>query len=98
MLSLAPSHWLVDLVQTRPSVTPTVKDLAIASFLDSAYFAVVDARAQHKKDGTPFLRARLRDSTGVIEAVAWDNFDQCAKSLIVGKVVKVRGQVGKAYN
>lgn len=66
--------------------------------IDAAFYAVLDAHAHQKRDGSPFMRARLRDATGILGAVAWEDFEVCRAALIAGTVVKVRGQVGKAYN
>jgi 3'-5' exoribonuclease len=65
--------------------------------LDSAFFAVADARSHTKKDGARFVRARLRDATGSIDAVAWDNYDEVHAAMVPGSVVKVRGTVSRAY-
>ncbi|MGH2460567.1 MAG: 3'-5' exoribonuclease YhaM family protein [Chloroflexota bacterium] len=62
------------------------------------FYAVVDARPAQRRDGTPFLRARLRDATGTVDAVAWDNVEASREVLASGRVVKVRGLVGKAYH
>ncbi len=71
--------------------------MAINTRVDEAYVAVIDVQTRTKKDGGVFLRGRLRDRTGSIDAVAWDNLEDCRAALLVGKVVKVRGQVGKAF-
>jgi 3'-5' exoribonuclease len=76
----------------------TISELTASTTLDGGYYAVSDVRQFKKKDGSPFLRARLRDSTGQVDAVAWENLDEAGAALIVGRVVKVRGQVGKAFN
>ncbi len=61
------------------------------------FYAVADPRPSQRRDGSPFMRARLRDATGVVDAVAWDNFDATRDVLVAGRVVKVRGIVGKAF-
>lgn len=85
-------------VVSAASDWPTIRELTSATRLDSAFYAVLDAHVLHKRDGTPYIRARLRDATGIIAAVVWDNVDDCRAALIPGKIVKVRGRVGEIYN
>jgi 3'-5' exoribonuclease len=75
-----------------------VSQMAVNTWVDEAFAAVIDARTHTKKDGGAFLRGRLRDHTGIIDVVAWDNVEEFRNALVVGKVVKVRGQVAKAFN
>lgn len=77
---------------------PRIADLTSGMRVDAAYFAVDEARTHLKRDGTPYLRGRLRDATGILDVVAWDNVEACRAEMIVGRVVKVRGQIGRAYN
>lgn len=77
---------------------PTVRELKVGSQIDAGFFAVVEARAQKKKDGSSYLRGRLRDATGSIDIVIWDDFDTARLALVPGRVVKVRGRVGEGYN
>jgi 3'-5' exoribonuclease len=78
-------------------VPPRIGDLTNGMKVES-FYAVLDARPYQKRDGTPYMRGRLSDTTGVVDVVAWDNFDVCCAALIPGKVVKVRGQVSRAFN
>jgi 3'-5' exoribonuclease len=80
------------------SVPPKIRDFTPTSLVDGCYLAVLETRRLQKKDGAPFVRARLRDDTGTIEAVAWDRIEECQSALVPGTVVKVRGQIGKAFN
>ena len=75
----------------------SISELLPATTLEAGFYAVYDVRQLTKKDGAPFLRARLRDATGQVEAVAWENLEQAAAALVAGKVVKVRGKVEKAF-
>ncbi|HLZ07089.1 MAG TPA: HD domain-containing protein [Chloroflexota bacterium] len=75
----------------------TISELSPATPLDAGFYAVQEIRQLKKKDGAPFLRARLRDATGQVEAVVWDNLEEAGLALVVGKVVKVRGQVARAF-
>ena len=75
----------------------TISELTPATTLEAGFYAVYDVRELKKKDGAPFLRARLRDATGQVEAVVWDNLEEANSALVVGKVVKVRGKVAKAF-
>ncbi|HVC32412.1 MAG TPA: HD domain-containing protein [Chloroflexota bacterium] len=79
-------------------MSPNVAELTIGERVEHGFYAVLEARSHQRRDGTPFMRARLRDATGILEAVAWDSFDACRASLMPGRVVKVRGAVGRAYN
>jgi len=72
-------------------------DLTNLSRVDGDFFAVAEARPQQKKDGSPYMRARLRDATGVIAAVAWNDFETCRSALVERRVVKVRGRVAPAW-
>jgi len=72
-------------------------DLTSLSRIDGDFFAVVEARPLQKKDGTPYMRARLRDATGVIAAVAWNDFEACRSALVERRVVKVRGRIAPAW-
>ena len=75
----------------------TVGELKPATPLEAGYFAVREVRQLKKKDGSPFLRARLSDATGQVEAIVWDNLEEAGLALVVGRVVKVRGQVERAF-
>lgn len=79
-------------------MTPRIADLTVGTRVEAGFYAVLDARPLQKKDGSPYMRGRLRDATGILDAVAWDGFDAARAALVPGKVVKLRGLVGKAYN
>src|SRR6185437_13148467 len=83
-------------IQEVPVSTP-IADF-IAGQKVEGFFAVVDARPSQRRDGTPYVRARLRDATAIVDVVAWDNVEVARDTLVPGRVVKVRGIVGKAYN
>ncbi|HEX5416815.1 MAG TPA: HD domain-containing protein [Chloroflexota bacterium] len=76
----------------------SISQLSSGVTIAGEFFAVQDVKVQSKKDGAPYLRARLRDATGTLDAVSWEEFDKRLDILRVGRVVKVRGPVGKAYN
>jgi 3'-5' exoribonuclease len=78
-------------------VSPSIRELTAASTIESGFFAVAEARTHSRKDGNRFVRARLRDGTGSIDAVCWDNYEDAHRALVPGTVVKVRGGVGRAY-
>jgi 3'-5' exoribonuclease len=78
-------------------VATTIIELMPSTMVEAGYYAVHDVRQLKKKDGAPFFRARLRDATGQVEAVAWDRLDEAGVALVPGKVVKVRGKVEKAF-
>jgi len=76
----------------------TVREMVGPLRVEACFLAVVDARPSQKRDGSWYVRARLRDASGTISAVAWDNFEECRAALIPGRVVKVRGRVAESFN
>lgn len=79
-----------------PVSTP-IADFIVGQKVEG-FYAVVDARPSQRRDGTAYVRARLRDATGNVDVVAWDNVELARDTLVPGRVVKIRGIIGKAYN
>lgn len=75
-----------------------ISELVVGARVDAGFYAVLDARPNQKRDGTPYMRARLRDATGILDAVSWDSFEASRDALVPGQVVKVRGMVARSYN
>lgn len=58
-----------------------------------ACFCVVDARQDLTKGGKPYLRLRLMDRHGPLEARVWDDAERVASFAATGSVVGVRGRM-----
>ncbi|HUH13357.1 MAG TPA: HD domain-containing protein [Longimicrobiales bacterium] len=58
-----------------------------------ACFCVVDARQDTTKGGKPYLRLRLMDRHGPLEARVWDDAERVAAFAEAGSVVGVRGRM-----
>lgn len=76
----------------------SISQLTPGTNVAGEFFAVQEVKTHNKKDGTPYLRARLRDSTGTLDAVSWDEFEKRIDILRAGRIVKVRGPVARSYN
>jgi len=76
----------------------TVSQVTAGTVIAGEFYAVEEVRVQNKKDGSPYLRARLRDATGVLDAVSWDEFEQRSGILQAGTIIKVRGPVSNTFN
>lgn len=70
-----------------------VKDLVTDGAVDTA-FAVKTYSVRKKKNGDDFLSLVLRDASGEIQAVMWDNVAEAKKALEAGSYVWVSGRVG----
>jgi 3'-5' exoribonuclease len=75
---------------TGTSSTECVRDLVDGQAVDSV-FEVREVTRRQKKNGDPFLKLQLGDSTGQVEAVAWDDVDGVAAVAQVGAAVRVFG-------
>lgn len=56
-------------------------------------YLVKSKSVAQKKDGQPFIRLKLSDTTGEIEAVVWDDVSRVDESVSKGQVVFVQGRV-----
>jgi 3'-5' exoribonuclease len=78
----------------QPSLICTkefVRDLADGQAIDSI-FEVRQLSRRQKKDGEPFLKLQLGDSTGAVEAVVWDGVDEVAQVAQPGTPLRVAGR------
>jgi 3'-5' exoribonuclease len=76
------------------TVAPTGKvfcrDLADGTAVETV-FLVRECSRRQKRNGESFLKLRLGDVTGVVEAVVWDEVEETAAAAAPGEVVVVRG-------
>jgi 3'-5' exoribonuclease len=69
----------------------SVRDLADGDAVSGA-FAVRERELRQRRGGGDWLRLVLADSTGSMEAVAWDDVAQCFEAASPGSVVMIRGR------
>ena len=69
-----------------------VRDLADGQVVD-AVFVVRERQQRRKRNGDAFLKLRLGDASGVVEAVAWEGAEELAPACAPGAVVRVAGTV-----
>lgn len=67
-----------------------VRDLSDGESVDSV-FVVRELTRREKRNGEPFLRMRLADCTGTVDAVAWDAIEEIATCAPAGAIVRVCG-------
>ncbi len=67
-----------------------VRDLVDGQAVDSV-FVVQELTRRQKRTGDPFLKIRLGDVSGSVEAVAWEGVDGIAPLCTKGAVVRVAG-------
>ncbi len=79
----------------RPAVSECakvfVRDLADGAALDSV-FVVRDRSRRQKRNGDDFLKLKLGDVTGALEAVVWEQIDEAWQAAAPGGVVRVVGR------
>jgi 3'-5' exoribonuclease len=78
----------------QPTLTPAkcfVRDLADGQEVDSIFVVRAHSRRQ-KRNGEPFLKLRLGDLTGSVEAVVWDGVEELAPVCGSGSIVRVLGR------
>ena len=78
----------------QPTLTPAkcfVRDLADGQEVDAIFVVRAHSRRQ-KRNGEPFLKLRLGDLTGSVEAVVWDGVDELAPVCASGAIVRVLGR------
>lgn len=73
---------------------PTVADLADNQPAEIDLL-VLSKRLQTTKNGQPYLRLELGDSSGRVEAVAWEGAQRLADRFEEGDVIAVRGRAGR---
>ena len=75
---------------TLISTKQFIRDLVDGQPVDSVFVVREQVRRQ-KKNGETFLKLRLGDRTGTVEAVVWDGVEQCLECSKTGSVVHVSG-------
>jgi 3'-5' exoribonuclease len=68
-----------------------VRELVDGQQIESP-FVVRDRVRRQKRNGEPFLKLQLGDSTGSVEGVVWDGVDEVAEVAVPGSVVVVAGR------
>src|SRR3954466_14871299 len=81
--------------QTSLDIAPCrkafVRDLADGQEVESP-FVVRERTRRQKRNGESFLKLRLGDCTGVVEAVVWEGVEEAAAVSAPGAVVLVSGR------
>jgi 3'-5' exoribonuclease len=75
----------------QTTLTPTrcfVRDLADGQEVNEVFVVRGHSRRQ-RRNGDPFLKLQLGDSSGVVEAVIWDAIDEFAPLCPTGAIVRV---------
>jgi 3'-5' exoribonuclease len=67
-----------------------VRDLAEGATVAAA-FAVRERERRSRKNGEDFLKLKVADRTGTIEAVAWEDVDECFECSAPGAIVFIEG-------
>ena len=75
---------------TLSSTKEFVRDLVDGQAVDSV-FVVRERSRRQKKNGEPFLKLKLADATGSLEAVVWDGVDNVSEAAAPGTVVRAAG-------
>jgi len=74
-----------------PLMRTFIRDLAEGDSVAAA-FAVRERDRRSRRNGDDFLRLVLADRTGSVEAVVWDDVDECFAGTAPGTVVFVEGR------
>ena len=79
----------------QPTLTPEIKafvrDLCDGQAVDTVFLVRERSRRQ-KRNGEPFLKLRLADSSGDCEAVVWDGVEDLLPACAAGTAVRVAGR------
>jgi 3'-5' exoribonuclease len=78
----------------QTSLTPTrcfVRDLADGQEVNEVFVVRAHSRRQ-RRNGEPFLKLQLGDSSGAVEAVIWDEVEALAPVCPSGSVVRILGR------
>jgi 3'-5' exoribonuclease len=67
------------------------RELVDGQEVDSV-FVVRELSRRQKRNGEAFLKLRLGDVSGSVEAVCWDGVDECAGLAVTGSIVRVAGR------
>jgi 3'-5' exoribonuclease len=69
-----------------------VRDLADGQAVDDV-FVIRERQQRRKRNGDAFLKLRLGDASGTLDALVWEAVDELAPACPPGAVVRVRGAV-----
>ena len=78
----------------QTTLTPTrcfVRDLADGQEINEVFVVRAHTRRQ-RRNGEPFLKLQLGDSSGAVEAVIWDEVEALAPVCPAGSVVRILGR------
>ena len=78
----------------QTTLTPTrcfVRDLADGQEINEVFVVRAHTRRQ-RRNGDPFLKLQLGDTSGAVEAVIWDEVDSLAPICPAGAVVRILGR------
>jgi 3'-5' exoribonuclease len=79
----------------QTTLTPTtrcfVRDLADGQDVNEVFVVRTHTRRQ-RRNGDPFLKLQLGDTTGAVEAVIWDEVDALAPICATGSVIRILGR------
>jgi 3'-5' exoribonuclease len=76
-----------------PASDAAIGELADGDAVDRV-FAVRERERRQKRDGGEWLRLVICDSTGRVEAVAWDDVENCFDAAAPGSAVRIAGRFG----
>ena len=68
-----------------------MRELADGQEVNEVFVVRAHARRQ-RRNGEPFLKLQLGDTTGVVEAVIWDEVEALAPICPTGSVVRILGR------
>ena len=74
-----------------PAAAAAIGELADGDAVDRV-FAVRERERRQKRDGGEWLRLVISDSTGRVEAVAWDDVENCFDAAEPGSAVRIAGR------
>ena len=69
-----------------------IKDLEVSESVTS-YSQIQNKQLRFKRDGNPYLRLVLRDSSGQINGTVWDQIEYLNKTIGEGNFVKYQGHI-----
>ena len=77
--------------EAEPSAKHFARDLADGQEVDSV-FVVRELSRRQKRNGDAFLKLRLGDVSGTLEAVVWEGVEQAGAVAATGGVIRVTGR------
>ncbi len=89
----------IEALQAPPEATPVAVPLVRTFIRDlvegdavGAVFCVRERERRTRRNGDDFLRLVVADRTGSVEAVAWDEVDECFERTAPGAIVFIEGR------